>query len=83
MILTTSLGTEVRVTPGIIDEAAEMAFMQGHCHVLTATLAEMTGWTPVVDTGEWKISGAHLARFARSAMPYGAGWRAARRRKCW
>jgi hypothetical protein len=42
----------VRLSPGVIDDAARTAFHNGHCLALARALAEQTGW-PVV---------AHLSR---------------------
>lgn len=43
-------GEPTRVTPGVLDEAAEFAFSHGQCHAFAQALHERTGW-PIVAVG--------------------------------
>jgi hypothetical protein len=50
--------TEIRVTPGVIDDMARELFLYGMCHVLAMAIHEQTGWELAVaerqgPAGDW------------------------------
>lgn len=41
------------VAPGVVDEAARVAFSRGHCHAMALALHEATGWAVSAAMFDW------------------------------